>query len=173
MSRGDVNFDKKTRTTTVEGLLAGLDSASLLQYIRRLAAAVSSGEQKEKGGEEDGEAPAAHSYEEELTRRVWAVDALYALSKHPTVVGDASMTATVLRILLSLAYFDTTGFSAAPPSASKKAKKQSKKQKKGGEEAAGGEGGSAASWVLVTTEVPQVSEVDGDRQAMTNHACSG
>ncbi len=78
-----MNFDKKTRTTTVESLLTGMEASSLLEYVRLLAVAVSGGEEGEEGASE---------------RRIWAVDALYALSKHPTVAGDASMTATVLRL---------------------------------------------------------------------------
>jgi hypothetical protein len=131
LSRGDVNFDRKTRTSTVADLLADMDSASMLTYVRSLAEAAS----------DNGEGG--------LDRRLWAVDALYALSKHPTVSGDAAMTLVVLRLLLALAYFDASGVAgSAEAAAGKKEKKKDKRRSS--------KGGDAADWILVRSSVPKV-----------------
>ena len=153
LTRCDVNFDLKTGTTTVQGLLSGLSTDALLAFVRHLVKAYndaessssSSGEKKKgkkgKGGDEEVEEKDAADAAEEaatvLAKKAWAVDALYALSKTPAVAKPegTGVTLQVLRLLLSLAYFNTEKFN----------RKKIKSAKKSGKK----EEDDPSSWILI------------------------
>jgi hypothetical protein len=174
LTRCDVNFDLKTGTMTVQGLLSGLGTAELLAFVRHLVKAyndaevsssICSGEKKKgkkgKGGEEEVEerdtADAAEEAATAFAKKIWAVDALYALSKTPAVAKPegTGVTLQVLRLLLSLAYFNTEKFGST---------KKGKKSKKASADK-GGEEEDASSWILIqaASVPPEVRKVAAAR----------
>jgi len=177
LTRCDVNFDLKTGTETVQGLLRGLGTTELLAFVRHLVKAYSeaelsssssssSGKEKRgkgKGGDEvaegEDEKDAAEEAATALAKKVWAVDALYALSKTPAVAKPEGtcVTLQVLRILLSLAYFQTESFS------SKKSKPASHKSKKGAKEKK--EADDPSTWILIQAAAvpPEVRKIAAAR----------
>ena len=179
LTRCDVNFDLKTGTGTVQGLLSGLGTTELLSFVRHLVKAYgeaevsssgsssSSGKKKKggkgKGGEEEvegeDETDAAEEAAMALAKKRWAVDALYALSKTPAIAKPegTSVTLQVLRLLLSLAYFKTENFNC------KKSKSASYKSKKGDKECV--EADDPSTWVLIqaASVPPEVRKVAAAR----------
>jgi hypothetical protein len=108
LSRGDVNFDAKTLTKTIETLLVGLESQALLKYTQWLAEAL----QESSGVKEDALEDSGSS---------WAVEALFALMKNPDVESSSEVAMQVTRLLLSLAYFDTQRVKSKAPKGTSRA----------------------------------------------------
>ena len=166
LARCDVNFDMKTGTKAVQGLLDGLGPKELLAFVRQLArdfeaadeAMVEAGKGGPDGEEEEDKAAAAATA---LARKVWAIDALYALSKSPALAQggaeEEEVVVQILRLLLALAYFDVAGLAAEEEGSGKGSKKRSSsraaaKGKKGQEEA-------TSTWVVVKSPTPVPKEV--------------
>ncbi len=174
LTRCDVNFDLKTGTKTVQGLLDGLGMPDLLAFVRHLARAYEDADTpapagakstKKKKDEEAAQEEAADRAEEAaaaLPKKLWAVDALYALTKTPVLAGPegTGIILQVLRLLLSLAYFNTESFEAG----GKKDGGKKKKSKKGPGANDNDEEHSPASWILIKVPVPsEVRKVAGAR----------
>lgn len=117
-------------------LLEGLASDAVEKFIKWLSQVVG-GEIEVEVEEEDDEEEEVKR-ERDAKRRAWAVDGLYALAKNS--VQDEGVLRQLIRLLLSLGFFDASGV-----------KKKSKKGKKANT------GTALEKWILVTTpDLPKV-----------------
>lgn len=157
LARCDVNFDMKTGTRAVQGLLEGLGPRGLLAFVRQLARDYEAADSKAGAGAEDGDEDAAEA--RALARKVWSVDALYALSKSPALAqggqDGAAVVVHILRVLLALAYMDTRALKVDEEEAA--AEKGGTKKRKGGKKAAGGE--QESFWVVIRPPSPVPRDV--------------
>ncbi|GHJ85594.1 hypothetical protein NliqN6_1996 [Naganishia liquefaciens] len=94
---GSQNFDKLTKTKTVEGIMANLDASgvtSFATYLRNIAIG------KDQGPEIDAAKTTAS--------RTWVFDQLLALIKNPSVPKEDSWIASVLEFLMVNGLFIVT-----------------------------------------------------------------
>ena len=136
MSNGDLHFDARTGTRTVETLLRGLvdDSETSNRYVDFLEEQIfdaSSLSSSPGRGDDDAEDAAT-------MRQLWAVDALYAISKHATASfspqGNSAaadrVSCRALLMLMSVAFFKLPAkekdSSETKPTPKKRGSKESK-----------------------------------------------
>lgn len=169
LTRCDVNFDQKTGTSVLQDLVGALSTSELLLFVRHVVKAYHDAEapsiaalspakredcKSKEGVDGSGEMDESDAASTILSQKLWAVDALYALSRMPAVAkpGGEGVVVKVLRLLFSLAYFDIEGVSRGD-----KKTGASERVKKGGRRAGKSDKGETkvASWELVRGFVPE------------------
>lgn len=88
---GSQNFDKLTRTKTVEGIMSGLDAAGVEKYLDYVMKTFTEAHDSESGTAEN--------------QQIWAIDQLAALLRNPTVPKTDKTTWTILQHLLLYGFF--------------------------------------------------------------------